>query len=96
VPERFLDVSELEAPEPLLQAIDAVQELGPGEYLHFCHRMRPCHLYRFLDENGFHADTRHGNGYECEVFVWRQGDAVAAKEAALAAADMPAWREEQA
>jgi hypothetical protein len=89
--ERFLDVSELEAPEPLVQAIEALQSLGQGEYLHFCHRMKPCHLYGFLDENGFRADTRHGNEYECEVFIWRDGDVSAAAAAAVSATVLEPW-----
>lgn len=93
MPERVLDVSELEAPEPLLRAIETVQTLEPGEFLRFCHRMKPCHLYRFLDENGFHSDTRHGNDYECEVFIWRDGDEVAAGEAQELAAELRAWSE---
>jgi len=91
VPERLLDVSELEAPEPLLRAIEALQTLPPGDYLRFCHRMQPCHLYRFLEENGFRADTRKGNRCECELFIWRDTDRTAAEQAAAAAADLPPW-----
>lgn len=91
--QRFVDVSELEAPEPLVQAIAALQSLQPGEYLRFCHRMKPCHLYGFLDENGFSADTRHGVEFECEVYIWRRDDGPAATEAARAAAPLAPWSE---
>lgn len=93
MPERVLDVSELEAPEPLLRAIETVQTLETGEYLRFCHRMKPCHLYRYLDENGFHSDTRHGNEFECEVFIWRDGDEAASREAQQTAAKLKSWSE---
>jgi hypothetical protein len=96
VPERILDVSELEAPEPLLRAIDTVETLGSGEYLRFCHRMKPCHLYRYLEENGFHSDTRHGLRHECEVFIWREGDKTAAAEAGAASAGLKPWSEGEA
>lgn len=92
--ELFLDVSDLEAPEPLLQAIDALQELDKGDYLRFCHRMKPCHLYQFLEENGFCADTRHGSRCECEVMIWRDGDVAAAAQAAAAASALTPWQEE--
>lgn len=92
--EQLLDVSELEAPEPLLRAIDALQRLPAGDYLRFCHRMQPCHLYRFLADNGFDAETRQGQRCECEVFIWRRGDEAAATQAATAAHALPPWEAE--
>lgn len=94
--ERLLDVSGLEAPEPLLRAIEALQSLAEGEYLHLCHRMKPCHLYRFLDEQGFGADTRRGSAFECELFIWREGDTAAQREASAAAARLAPWPEASA
>lgn len=91
--EQLLDVSDLEAPEPLLQAIDALQSLERGDYLRFCHRMKPCHLYDFLDENGFIAETRHGERCECEVFIWRDDDTAARSDAVAAAAPLAHWEE---
>ncbi|MEJ2407104.1 MAG: DUF2249 domain-containing protein [Candidatus Thiodiazotropha sp.] len=96
MPERLLDVSGLEAPEPLLRAIETLQSLERGEYLHLCHRMKPCHLYRFLEDNGFHSDTRCGTEHECEVFVWHDGDTAAGVEAASAADSLKPWVDEQA
>ena len=93
MPQRVLDVSELEAPEPLVQAIAALKSLQQGEFLRFCHRMKPCHLYRFLEENGFESDTRRGAAVECEVFIWHKGDADAAGEAARVAAVLEPWVE---
>ena len=87
----FLDVSALEAPEPLLQAIAALAELADGDYLHLHHRMKPCHLYSYLAEQGFAGDTRSGGGGDCEVFVWREGDTVAAQQAGQAASDYAPW-----
>ncbi|MFO7594195.1 MAG: DUF2249 domain-containing protein [Pseudomonadota bacterium] len=92
--EQLLDVSDLEAPEPLLKAIDALQALPEGDYLRFCHRMKPCHLYRYLDENGYCADTRQGRRCECEVFIWQEQDGRAAAHAAAAAAQLPPWPKE--
>lgn len=91
--EHLLDVSELEAPEPLVQALSAIETLEPGDYLRLCHRMKPCHLYTHLAKQGFDADTREGRSTRCEVFIWRQDD-TAARAAAFAAASMLApWRD---
>lgn len=91
--EQRLDVSELEAPEPLVQAIEALQSLPHGDYLRFYHRMKPCHLYRFLEENGFASETRQGGSVVCEVFVWHQEDN-AAREAAMKVAErLLPWKE---
>jgi len=91
--EQPLDVSELEAPEPLVQAIAALQRLAQGDYLRLYHRMKPCHLYRFLEDNGFTAETRQGQRVACEVFIWHQGDRTAREEAMAEAAPLPPWQE---
>lgn len=91
---QLLDVSELEAPEPLVCAIAALEALAPNTYLHFCHRMRPCHLYGFLEMNGFSADTRKGKRYECEVFIWRSSEPETGERARIAASTLPRWQEE--
>lgn len=91
--ELLLDVSELEAPEPLIKAIDAAQRLAPGTYLRFCHRMKPCHLYDHLTQRGFESDTRVGELAACEVFIWRRGDTAAAKAAKAAAATLKPWKD---
>jgi len=51
--EVVLDVSELEAPMPLLFAKNALEKLGEDEYLHMIHRLSPCLLPRHLEKNGF-------------------------------------------
>ncbi len=92
-PERLLDVSELEAPEPLILALAALETLAPGSYLHLRHRMKPCHLYGYLEQQGFASDTREGDDGGCEVFIWRQ-DEVGIGEAAKTVADgLKPWRE---
>ncbi|HKJ77580.1 MAG TPA: DUF2249 domain-containing protein [Gammaproteobacteria bacterium] len=90
--ERRVDVSDLEAPEPLVQVLDAAERLAPGEYLHMLHRREPCLLYGNLDQRGFAHDTRQGRDVACEVFIWRRGDEAAAAAANEAAADLAPWR----
>lgn len=92
-PERLLDVSELEAPEPLVRAIAALQTLTPGSYLRLRHRMKPCHLFDYLGQRGFDADTRQGKVAACEVFIWRQSEPEAREAAKAAAAVLKPWED---
>ena len=39
--ERVLDVSDLEPPEPLERILDALDQLGTGDWLHVRHRREP-------------------------------------------------------
>jgi uncharacterized protein (DUF2249 family) len=50
--EVFLDVSKLEAPEPLIEATKALNNLQEGEVLLFQHRMNPKHLFTELKSRG--------------------------------------------
>ena len=90
--EQVLDVSALEAPEPLMQAIEALQMLPSGDWLRLYHRMAPCQLYAWMAEQGFASDSRRGKG-GCEVFIWREADGEAATQAQSAAAVLPAWQD---
>ena len=47
----ILDVSELEAPYPLLKALEAIHELKNDETLTFIHRMSPCKLFEAIEKN---------------------------------------------
>jgi hypothetical protein len=90
--EVLLDVSALEAPEPLQRAVEAARGLGDGQYLHMVHRMKPLHLYPLLETQGFDSDTRRRSD-NCEVFIWRRDDDAAARAAKAAAASLPPWHE---
>ncbi len=92
VKEHLLDVADLEAPEPLVMALEAIQMLEPGSFLHLCHRMKPCHLYAHLEQQGFKADTREGVRAPCEVFIWRREDAEARQAALDMAAGLKPWQ----
>jgi hypothetical protein len=91
--ERLLDVSDLEAPEPLLRTVAALERLPRGDYLRMLHRMKPCHLYAVLERDGLACDTRHGVEVECELFIWHQGDEVAEAAARKVAATLRSWSE---
>ncbi len=69
----FLDVSELEPPEPLLRVLEWVDGMGDGEFLQMYHRREPCLLYPNLERRGFsHLTRTRGSGFT--VFIWRAGD----------------------
>lgn len=91
--EHPLDVSELEAPEPLLLALSALESLPKGDYLRLRHRMKPRHLYPLLEEGNFAWETRRGVEVACELFVWQRGDEAAATAARKVAATLPPWSE---
>jgi len=64
-----LDVSEEEAPTPLIRATEALQKLPRDSYLHITHRMAPCKLYNYLEQNDFYAETRRGESGLCEIYI---------------------------
>lgn len=76
-PEHYLDVRELEPPEPLEQALAAVHALQPGDYLRMLHRREPFPLYRLLEQDGFRYVTRDSTASPFEILIWRTDDAAA-------------------
>jgi uncharacterized protein (DUF2249 family) len=90
MPEVLLDVSELEPPEPLLLALEGIEQLGPGQYLRMLHRRDPCLLYGNLEDNNFNYFQRKGSTRLVELFIWRKNDreAVAAVEAITGKSDL--------
>ena len=46
----YLDVSQLEPPEPMTEILDALDVLQPGHYLHVYHRREPFPLYNLLQD----------------------------------------------
>jgi len=75
--ERFLDVSELEPPEPLERVLTALEYLEEGQYLHMAHRREPLLLYPELEQRGFDYLTLFDRDYPCEVLIWRRDDRLA-------------------
>lgn len=75
--ERVLDVSDLEAPEPLERVLTALDELGEGEFLRMLHRREPLLLYPELERRGFGYLMRLEGRGRYEVLIWRHGDAAA-------------------
>lgn len=68
-----VDVSELEAPMPLVEALKAARELREGDYIRMVHRMEPCFLYEKLRSNNlFYKTVYKDEGVE--VFICHEGD----------------------
>ncbi|HFC53638.1 MAG TPA: DUF2249 domain-containing protein [Gammaproteobacteria bacterium] len=87
--ELFLDVSDLEPPEPLVKVLTEAERLEPGQYLHMRHRREPCLLYPNLDKRGFSHLTQASSEGHYHVFIWSRGD-TAAERAARSAAGVSA------
>jgi hypothetical protein len=68
--EIVLDVSELEAPQPLLQAITAIKDLKSDEELLFIHRMFPCKLQEQIDALGLSSQILENkeNHFKMKIF----------------------------
>jgi len=79
VKERLVDVRELEAPEPLTQIIDLINELEPLSYLRVIHRKEPFPLYNILHENGFDYKAIKMHNLEYTILIWRVSDLETAK-----------------
>lgn len=89
-----LDVSQLEPPEPLQQAVAAVDTLATGVCLCLLHRREPLLLYPILEQHGFdhitcatpHAD----NGTAAfRIYIWRRHDTRAEAVACQALSQLP-------
>lgn len=92
----YLDVSDLPAPEPLHQALIAVEALVPGRFLHFHHRQYPRLLFEQLENRNFECDCRLGSDDCCEVFIWAKDDALARQRALSMAFSFTPWNADRA
>ena len=65
-----LDVSELEAPYPLITALEAVHNLKDDEILIFKHRMNPCKLFEAIDKNNLKYEIikDEENNFEMKIY----------------------------
>ncbi len=89
----YLDVSDYPAPEPLQMALEAIEQLAEGTFLHLHHRRYPRLLFEQLEKRGFESGTRSGPDDSCSVFIWKNGDVEASQEALAAAAEYQTWVE---
>lgn len=70
--EILLDVSELEAPLPLLKAKATLEELDDSSYIHMIHRMSPHLLLPFLKKNSYnYKEIKKESLYH--IYIWLEG-----------------------
>ena len=72
--ERALDVSDLEPPEPFERILDALDQLGTGEWLHVRHRREPFPLYSVLQRLGYSWKTERTGDAAFDILIWPVGN----------------------
>lgn len=66
-----LDVRGLQAPEPLVRILEALDALPSGSVLHVLHHREPFPLYAALQEDGYRYRTEFVAGDHIEITIWR-------------------------
>ncbi len=70
--EIFLDVSELEAPKPLVEAVLALEQLQENEVLFFKHRMNPRHLFGEIAARHMEYEVLKDEPGDFLMKIWRE------------------------
>ena len=73
-PSQVIDARGMEPPEPLVLALDALDNLGPRDTLVLLLDREPLPLYQTLQSNGYAWQTQHGADQSFEVRIWRKAD----------------------
>jgi uncharacterized protein (DUF2249 family) len=68
-----LDVRGIEPPWPMVQILEALERLAPGDRLEVLHDRRPLFLYPQLDERGFRHATDEPEPGLVRIAIWREG-----------------------
>ncbi|MYM33436.1 DUF2249 domain-containing protein [Duganella sp. FT50W] len=67
---RLLDVGGLEAPEPMVRILEALDRLSDDERLRVLIDREPVPLYRILLRNGYQYRTTPQDDQRYEVMIW--------------------------
>ena len=70
----YLDVSELEPPEPMAVILNKLQQLNSDTALRVCHRKRPLPLYSFLQEMGYTYHCVELSVCDVVIYIWPEDD----------------------
>ena len=76
-PEQFLDVNQLEPPEPMERILSAIDTLVQGCYLRVWIHREPFPLYDILGREGFSYTIQPGRHSAFELFIWHGQDKIA-------------------
>ncbi|TNF92107.1 MAG: DUF2249 domain-containing protein [Gammaproteobacteria bacterium] len=79
----YLDVSQLEPPEPLEKILEAIAKLHPGQFLYVYHRREPFPLYTLLKDMNMKWRTCNDDHGMYHIYIWPEEDS-AAEEHAMA------------
>ena len=66
-----LDVRGLQAPEPLVRILEALDALPSGSVLRVLHHREPFPLYAVLQEEGYRYRTGFAADGHIEITIWR-------------------------
>lgn len=69
-----LDVRGLEAPEPLVRVLEALDTMPPGGSVRVKIDCQPKPLYRILDRNGYLHEEHPGTESLLEIEIRKAGD----------------------
>ena len=69
--ESFLNVCELEPPEPMEQVLEALAALGPQARLAVLIEREPHPLYRILERNGYRHSIALRPDHRYDLLIWR-------------------------
>lgn len=72
--ERLLDVSELDPPAPLQEALSALDSLAEGDYLRLLLKRDPVYLYPLLLLQGYEYEKHTVAHDSYEILIWHKGD----------------------
>ncbi|WP_229506620.1 hemerythrin domain-containing protein [Massilia sp. BJB1822] len=79
--EQPLDVTGLEAPEPMVRVLDALSRLGQQQKLRVLIDREPHPLYRILENYGYEHRTEPREDFLFDVLIWEQADKTGAQAA---------------
>ncbi len=71
-PSQVIDARGMEPPEPLVLALDALDNLGAHETLLLRLDREPLPLYQALQSSGHTWQTQRGADHSFEVRIWRK------------------------
>jgi len=77
----WLDVSQLEPPEPMTAILDALEVLQAGDFLHVYHRREPFPLYKLLQDMDMKWQILCDDDGMFHIYIWPAKDKVAEEKA---------------
>jgi len=72
-PDRTLDLTDLDPPEPLTRMLDELEDLPPGTRLRALFPMDPELLYAILEQDDFRWDRQPRDDGTVLLVIWRGG-----------------------